>query len=137
MPELDDNESILDVSIEFAATSLLFMMKTEIKGTTFTRVFVVDFFGKVISNYRLQSLPSDTHRNIHGKAFAKPSDTCGMVLHPTDDGIVQGTLEATKVTQEVLLSESEQFISDEDNISLYRKGILVASDKLLSYLILS
>lgn len=135
LPRLDDHESIIDASVQFAATSILFMMKTEISGRTYTRVFVIHRDnGDVLVNYRVEALSSDTHRNIHGKAFAKPSGSHGVILHPTDDGVVQEVLGATGVGKQTLLTETEQFVAETDKLDQFGDGILVVGDHLVSKL---
>ncbi len=131
IPDLKDSENILDVDVQFSVASLLFLMKTEIKGKTFTRVFVIDQNnGNVRFSYSVEALSSDTHRNIHGKAFAQVKDTA-IILHPTDDGIVQEVVGTNKQT---LLPETEQFISESDHVFHYRNGILVAGDNIINFL---
>lgn len=138
IPALDDNESILSVSVRFAVSSLLFLMKTDIKGKSYVRVFVIHLSdGHLVSQYRVEALPSDTHRNIHGKAFAKPPETSGLILHPTDDGIVQEVMDKNSMGSQTLLGETEQFIADGDSLFQYQKGILVVGDKTINYLTMS
>lgn len=135
LPSLEQNESILSVSVRFAVSSILFLMKTEIRGKTYVRVFVIHLDdGHLISHYRVESLPSDTHRNIHGKAFAKPSGTNGFILHPTDDGIVQETIGNNRIENQTLLGETEQFVADGDSVLQYQQGIIVVGDKTVNYL---
>ena len=135
LPRLDDGESIIDTSVQFAATSLLFMMKTEIRGRTYTRVFVIHRDnGDVLAKYRVEALSSDTHRNIHGKAFAKPSGSHGVILHPTDDGVVQEVLDAAGAGKQTLLTETEQFVAETDKLTQFGDGILVVGDRLVSKL---
>lgn len=135
MPQFDQHETILSVSVRFAVTSVLFLMKTEIKGKTYTRVFVIKINGgDIISHYRVEALSSDTHRNIHGKAFGKPSGMNGIILHATDDGVVQEIIGANRIDKQSLLSETEQFVAEGDSLSQYQSGILVAGDSTINYL---
>ncbi len=134
LPELEPHESILDIDVTFSASALLFLMKTEVKGSTFTRLYVIhQDNGKVLAQYRTPALASDTLRNIHGKAFAKPHGTNGYVLHPTDDGVVQEIIGGAQT----LLTETEQFVAESDHLIQFDKGILVVGDKTINYLTLS
>ncbi len=138
IPALEQNESILSVSARFDASCVLFLMKTEIKGKTFTRVFVIhQHDGRILSQYCVEALSSDTHKNIHGKAFMRPGKGNGFILHPTDDGVVQEIVGDNAVGSMSLLSETEQFISETDSLLNFRSGILVVGDKLINYLTLS
>jgi hypothetical protein len=131
--KLQDNESILDVSVRFSGSTILLLMKTEISGKTFTHCFFIR--ENVIQwHSRIDALSSDTHRNIHGKAFAVVKGLF-IVLHPTDDGVVQETISLKSNKQGMeLMSETEQFVSESDSIDQFRNGILVTGDKTITYL---
>ena len=132
--ELKDNESIIDASIRFSATSILLILKTEIKGKTFVHVYVLHE-DKVKCHFRVDAISSDTYKNIHGKAFAATA-TASIILHPTDDGIVQEKI-ANNKGQASLLSETEPFVSDGDTVDQYKAGILVTGDQEVNYLTLT
>lgn len=138
MPELEDHESILSTSTRFTESYILFVIKTEIKGKTYTRVYVIQQeTGKITTNYRVDALSSDTHRNIHGKAFAKPSGMHGIILHATDDGVVQEVIGQDRIEKQMLMSETEPFINESDSLLQYRKGILIVNDKEINYITLT
>lgn len=132
--ELEENESILDASIRFSATSILLILKTEIKGKTFVHVYVLHA-DEVKSHFRVDAISSDTYKNIHGKGFAATAKA-SIILHPTDDGIVQEKIENHK-SQTFLWSETEPFVSDSDTLDQYRDGILVTGDQGVNYLTLT
>jgi hypothetical protein len=131
--ELKDNESIIDASIRFSGSSILLLLKTEIQGKTFVHCFIVhqDTIG---CHYRVDAVSSDTHRNIHGKAFAVPQGLRGVVLHPTDDGVVQEVIDSIGKSQFSLIGETEQFVSESDTVDQYKNGLLVTGDKTINYL---
>ncbi len=135
IPSFDNQESILDMTVEFAVNALLFLVKTEKSGKTYTRVYVISLSnGEIVSNYKVEALASDTHRSIHGKAFAKPSGTAGIILHPTDDGIVQESIGTNKIQKQTLISETEPFVAETDTIEHYGNGILVVGDRQINCL---
>lgn len=136
IPALDPLESLLDVSVEFWTNAVLLMMKTEIKGKTYTRVFVIGGEGQILSQYRVESLSSDTHRQIRGKAFAKPSGTNGVIIHPTDDGVVQQIVGNNDIGQLTLFGETEQFVSETDSLMIFRDGIMVVGNDAINYLVI-
>lgn len=130
--KLQVNESILDVSLRFSGSSVLFLLKTEIAGKTFTHCFVLRE-DDVQRYYKVDAVSSDTHRNIHGKAFAASKDAF-VILHPTDEGVVQEVVDQSSKSSFSLLSETEQFVSESDTIDQYRSGLLVTGDKMINYL---
>lgn len=134
IPALDAKESLIDVGVEIWVNSVLCMLKTEILGKTYTRVFIIGDEGNIISQYKLEALSSDTHRKIHGKAFARPSDTQGIILHPTDDGVVQQVVGKNDVGQLSLLSETEPFVAESDSLMLFKDGIMVVSSDTINYI---
>ena len=91
---------------------------------------------KVQSHSKVEAISSDLYENIHGKTFGIASDATPIVLHPTDDGIVQETLSKGQ-SKAVLLSETAQFVSDSDLIDQYASGILVTGDQSVNYLTMS
>lgn len=138
LPDFEPHEAILDIATYFSDQSVLAMLKTEIKGKTYTRVYVIKSqTGELISQYRVESMPSDTHRNINGKAFMRPTGSLGIVLHPTDDGVVQEVVGQDCIGKLVLFSETEQFVCESDYLITYGSGIMVVSDKTANHLTLS
>jgi len=138
LQEMGDNESLLDSAFYFTENSVLVMLKTEIKGRTYTRVAVVrSSSADLLSQYKLEAMPSDTHRSIHGKAFMRPSNSYGFILHPTDDGVVQEIVDKDRIGKLTLFAETEQFVSESDCLINHGQGILVIGDKLANQLTLS
>ncbi len=130
--DLEPGESIIDTSTFFTGSAILFLIKTEIKGKTYTHVYVL-YEDKIKSHARLEAVSSDIYRNIHGKTFAM-SPKGAIVLHPTDDGIVQELITASGQSKAGLMSETEQFVSESDSLYQYGSGILVTGDQSANYL---
>lgn len=136
MPKIDDlqnNESIIDIATYFAGSTILLLLKTEIKGKTYTRVYLVRE-DKILAKYRVDAVSSDTHRNIHGKAFAMLGDGSAIILHATDDGVVQEVVDPAGQSTSFVLKETEPFVSDSDLLDQFHEGILVTGDKTVDYL---
>lgn len=131
--DLQEDESIIDVSTIFTGSSIFLLLKTEIKGRTYTHIYVL-YKDEIKFHSKVEALSSDLYRNIHGKAFGVSGSTM-VVLHPTDDGIVQESI--GKKSKAVLLSETEPFISDGDTLDQYVSGILVTGDQSINYLVIS
>lgn len=132
---LQANESIIDVSTVFTGSVILMMLKTEIKGRTYTHRYLLHK-DKVQSHTKIESISSDLYANIHGKAFGVAKDAKVVILHPTDDGVVQETIDNGQ-SQAVLLSETAQFVSGSDLIDQYASGILVTGDQSVNCLTIS
>lgn len=133
--ELKADESIIDVNTVFTSSAVLMLLKTEIKGRTYTHRYLLHK-DKVQSHSRVESISSDLYANIHGKAFGVAKDSTAVILHPTDDGVVQENVNNGQ-SQAVLLSETAQFVSDSDSIDQYVSGILVTGDQSVNYLTIS
>ena len=127
IPDLDDKESVIDQNVQFFGHYILFILRTEITGRTYARSFILERNGTLIYQSKVESLSSDAYQNIHGKAFAYSSSTkTGVVLHPTDNGIIQEII-GTGGGQ-TLLSETEQFVSESDNLVQHNSGLLIVGD---------
>ena len=138
IPDFEPHESMLDTAVYFTSNSVLLVVKTEIKGKIYTRVYVIrSSTGEILSHYRLESMPSDTHRNIHGKSFVRPSGTAGFILHPTDDGVVQEVVGQDRIGKLTIFAETEQFISESDSLINHGQGIIIVGDRLINHLTLS
>lgn len=133
--ELQADESIIDVSTVFTSSVVLMLLKTEIKGRTYTHVYRLHK-DRVQWHSKVEAISSDLYANIHGKAFGVSSDSVAVVLHPTDDGVVREVITDGK-SDAFLLSETSQFVSDSDSLDQYAGGILVTGDQLVNYLTIS
>lgn len=131
---LQTNESIIDVSTQFTSSSVLLMLQTEIKGRTYVHIYVLHE-DQVKFHSRVEAISSDVYRNIHGKAFGVSSSSV-IILHPTDDGVVQEIIKDGQSTAS-LLSETERFVSENDAVDQYWGGILVTGDNSVNYLTIS
>lgn len=121
LPELEDGESLLDVSLRFSGSSVLVLRKTRKRGTDFARIEVVDISSGTISiSNRLKISENPEFAGIHGKAFAQ-----GVVLHATDSGVVQESL-ATR--QKATLAATEPYVDENDSLYPYTNGILVVKE---------
>ncbi len=132
---LKENESVIDVNTVFTTSAVLLLLKTEIKGKTYVHVYGLHE-DKIKFHFRVDSISSDLYRNIHGKAFGISSESTAVILHPTDDGIVQESIKEGK-NQASLLSETDPFVSESDQIDQYANGILVTGDQTVNYLTIS
>jgi len=110
IPGLNFGEILLDISAKFSSRGVLLLRKTQEGGKNYLRQEMVDESGKVVFTNRVNEA---THPNphAHGQAYAT-----GLVLHPTDKGIVQ-----------------EKITSGETKIFPSTKGHVDSGDSLLRF----
>lgn len=127
---LEDQESVIDAAAYFHGSYVLLLLKTEKQRRTYVRGYVLKH-GKTLEQYKVEALSSDVYRSIHGKAFAYT--VAPIVLHPTDDGIVQEMPQGGTKNLNVL-SATEPFVGETDKLVRYDSGILVCGDKSVTHL---
>ncbi|MFA5419346.1 MAG: hypothetical protein WC341_12900 [Bacteroidales bacterium] len=133
--EFLEDESIIDVSVRISGSNILLLLKTEIRGKTFTHTFIIHQ-DKIQYHAKVEAIGSDTYRIIHGKAFVVPPGLIGVVLHATDEGVVQEIINSTGSSM-VLLKETEPYVAENDSIDHYGDGILVTTSNQIHYLTMS
>lgn len=134
LPKMDKGESIYDIDGVFSSGYLMLMIKTHKNNKSYTNVYICDCAtGRILNKYSVESLSSDTHRKIAGKAFMKTPNSDGIVLHPTDDGIVQQSIKG-QTNQFTLMSASEPFTSEDDYLIPFQNGVLVVTSKTIDIL---
>lgn len=121
IPQLEHREALLDFSVRFTSSSILIMRKTRKFGIERIRIEVLSAEdGKIIQS-RIANI-SDEERwdSIHGKGFSN-----GIVLHPTDHGIIREKL-ADKSTNEIALTK--KYVTSLDSLDRLGEKILVIKD---------
>ena len=135
IPNLDKGESLYDIDGVFSSNHMVLMMKTQKNNKSYAHVNICECStGSLESRYSVESLSSDTYRRIHGKAFVKTKNENSILLHPTDDGIVQEIIANQRTKQNTLMTASEPFVSEEDFLTPFQHGILVATSKTIDLL---
>ena len=117
IPELRRGESALDTGVYIRDGQCLIARKTRFRGIDHIRLDLVD----TATNGLLHSSDRDLSahpewESVRGKGFAG-----GMVMHPTDRGIVR---EEVKSLKSVVLKDSTALVTPDDRLLPYAGGIL-------------
>jgi hypothetical protein len=118
---------IIETFAKISETTVLLLQKTLFKGRTYSHYFLIDITGTILEQKSEESLNSETMKNLQGKILLGSA-----IFHPTDNGIV---IERKK--QLVLKSETKKYINSENELFIYKDGLLVVSDHIVNYLRLS
>jgi len=117
--ELDEQENVIDLSVRFDNSSALLILKTVMKTRSYIRVYQIGFDGKLRFDKKLEAMGSQIYKNIHGVAYFG-----GMLLHPTDDGVVSEKLSDGSLKK---FTETENYIVEDSIIYPHQKGIMVVN----------
>lgn len=121
---LEEGERLLETSVRFASDSVLLLRRTRKNGVDLVRIETIGRDGKVVVSIRQEAKQLPLYANLHGKAYAH-----GVVLHPTDDGIVQERLADQRQTR---LDATAAYIDAGDALVSFGDGLLVVKeDRLL------
>lgn len=123
IPQLDKTENVIDISVKFSSQGVYLLRKTQHHGKDYLRQDLVDASGKVIFTNRVEE---STHPNpeVHGQAYGT-----GMVLHPTDEGIMQEEVKSGKTK---IFDGTKGFVDGTDTLIRYGSSILaVKSDSII------
>ena len=129
LPELDKRESLIDLGYYFSTNSCLIVRKTIKLGVERVRLDIVSIHdGKILKSSVMDSDQADGWEVIKGKAYGG-----GVVMHPTDKGIVKEEVIGTHSVE--LLPKTDSVVTSEDSLDRYGKGILVLKeDRILALL---
>lgn len=119
LPETEKHESLIDLSVRFGDRKILILRKTRKGGVDHIRFDVVGTDGDVVRSRSFEVDDAPVYRNLHGKAFRD-----GNVLHPSQRGIVQEFEDGSTN----VLTDSSQFVTQEDSLYPYGGGLLVVKD---------
>jgi len=117
--KLEDQENVIDLSVKFDNSSALLILKTVMKMRSYIRVYQIGFDGKLRFDKKLEAMGSQIYKNIHGVAYFS-----GMLLHPTDDGVVSEKLSDGSLKK---FTETENYVVEDSIIYPHQKGIVVAN----------
>lgn len=124
VPSLEEGERLLETSARFATDGALLLRRTRQLGVDYVRIEVIDRDGRTTISRRQRSDQLPLYDNLHGKAYAR-----GVVLHPTDDGVVQERLDDQRQTR---LDTTASYVDAGDALVSYGNGLLVVKeDRLL------
>lgn len=125
---LDVDESLIDIAAYFSDAEVFVRRHTQERGVDYLRTEVIDDVGKVL--YTSARIKQADHPcpNIHGLVYA-----AGIVLHPTDQGIVQEKIEQGTFKT---FSTTHNGVQEGDILELYQSGLLIIGEDRVNYLVL-
>lgn len=119
LPELESGEALVDIGVKFSSQGIYVLRQTQKFGVDFLRKELVDGQGQVVFSQKLK-LEDAPYPEVHGQAYAT-----GVVLHPSDDGVVQEEVETGKLKT---FAKTKGLVSEKDTLSRVPGGLLVVKD---------
>lgn len=124
---LDSKESVQEFALYFSNESVLLVRKTRKLGVDRVRIDVVSTTdGASIRNFVLEGSEIGPWERVQGKAYVN-----GLVMHPTDQGIVREVL-ADRTQQSLIFTSKD--VSSLDGLDRLDAGILVAKTNRLVHI---
>jgi hypothetical protein len=118
IPQLGSSEVLMDISAKFSSRGVLLLRKTQEAGKNYLRQDMIDDLGKVVFSNKIEE-SNHPNPHAHGQAYST-----GLVLHPTDNGIMQ---------EKVQTGETKIFPSTKGHVDsgdkLFRFGASVIAAK--------
>lgn len=125
---LNPQETMLDLSVHFSSQGALIRRQTQEQGIDYLRTEMIDNSGKVVyASPRIKRVDHPCPA-LHGQAYST-----GVLLHATDQGIVQ-----EKVEQGVFrtFSATVDLVQEGDTLERYQAGLLVVGEDRVNYLVM-
>ena len=119
IPELEKGEALVDIGIKFSSQGVYVLRQTKQSGIDFLRKELVDGQGKVVFSQKLKR-EETPYSEIHGQVFG-----AGLVLHASDDGIVQEEVETGKLK---VFDQTKGLVSEKDILLRSPAGLLVVKE---------
>lgn len=119
IPGLEKTESLIDVSVKFSSKGIYLLRRTQLNGKDFFRQELVDAGGKVTFSNKTE-VTSHPYPELHGQAYST-----GVILHPTDLGIVQEEVATGKTKT---FAETQGVVDGGDNLIRMGNSILVVKN---------
>ena len=126
---LDAEESLIDRGVYFSNQGALIRRHTQERGVDYLRTEMINSAGKVIYTSAKIKRGDHPHPNLQGLAYAT-----GILLHPTDNGIVQEKVEHGTFKT---FSATRDFVQEGDTLELYESGLLAIGENQVRYLVLN
>lgn len=119
IPELEKAESLIDISVKISSKGVYLLRRTQLAGKDYLRQELVDEGGKVTFSNRTP-LANHPYPNLHGQAYST-----GVILHPTDNGVVQEEVSTGKTKT---FAETQGVVDGGDNLIRLGGSILVVKN---------
>ncbi|MFL5628227.1 MAG: hypothetical protein ACJ788_21825, partial [Ktedonobacteraceae bacterium] len=124
---LNPGESLLDIIAYFSSQDMLIRRHTQEHGSDYLRTERIDYNGKVMHTAHIKRADHPCPQ-LHGLTYA-----AGMLLHPTDNGIVQ---ERVGQNSFKTFSSTKDFVQDGDTLEQYHAGLLIIGEDRIRYLVM-
>ncbi len=122
---LNDEESLIDISVKFSSDGVVLRRKTQEKGVDYIRTDVVENNGRVSSSTRIKAEDHPV-QTMHGQILSGES-----LLHASDEGILQEKVSNQKFKA---FKQTEPFVGEGDVLYKFNKGIVVVKMNTVTYL---
>lgn len=126
LTELDTEEALLDMVAYFAQQSVLIRRHTQERGVDYLHTEIVNYAGMVVYASSKMRRADHPYPSLHGLVYAH-----GILLHPSDKGIVQENVEEGTFKT---FSATQNSVQEGDALELYHSGLLIISEHQVRYL---
>jgi hypothetical protein len=124
LPPLPPGESLKATDVLFGSSAALLVRHTRQAGVDYARLDEIGAGGEVVRSLRRKQSDAPAITTLGNQVYA-----AGVLLHPTDDGIVQERLHDGALRT---FAATEPYIAAGDRLAGYRDGLLVVkSDRVL------
>ncbi len=125
LPELESGEALVDIGVKFSSQGVYVLRQTQKSGVDYLRKELVDGQGRVVFSQKLKKEDA-AYPEVHGQAYAT-----GVVLHPSDDGVVQEEVETGRLKT---FDKTKGLVSQNDTLLRVPGGLLVVKDDRVLFL---
>jgi hypothetical protein len=126
---LNDGESLKAAEVLFGGGAALLMRHTRESGVDYVRLDEIGGDGDVTYSRRTKRIDSPFFATLGSQAYMP-----GVVLHATDDGIVQERLsDGTQRT----FAATEPYVGESDRLIPYQNGLLVVRTDRVLFIVLN
>jgi hypothetical protein len=126
LPNLEPDESLLTFDMQSDGHAILVLRHTQQKGIRYLRVDLVDKKNSLACSSKVRSDMCSTRAFATGKVFQGT-----VVLHPTNDGIVQEHLSYGQVGTLKTMPGTEMWVHEESILKLHPQGLLSVTNNQL------
>lgn len=126
---LQTGESLKEIEVLFGKHGALIVRYTRQAGIDYVRLDEVNRAGEVVFSQRRKCDASQLYDSPSGQAYAG-----GVVLHATDNGIVQEQLASGA---QRTFAATEPYVAAGDRLAPYQNGVVVVKDDRVSFLTLT
>jgi hypothetical protein len=122
-------EVLIDIAAYFSNQSVLIRRSTRERGVDYLHTDLIDTSGKVISTSGRIRRSDHPCPSLHGPVYGS-----GMLLHATDNGIVQEKIENGTFKT---FSATQSAVKQGDTLERYQAGLLIVGESRVDYLVLN